>query len=82
MSEKISLDDRKNLSASGVKEVKSSDSREIRLALTDGTGVLIMGENLKINSFSKDSGELSLSGEILSFRYSRKKEQFFKRVFK
>lgn len=52
----------------GVEEVVSFTPQQIRLTLSDGK-VSITGEELKIISFSKSSGDFSAMGKIEGLRY-------------
>lgn len=62
---------RKKLEMSGVSDVVSYDEKEI-LAQIKGYGVTIEGEELKIERFNSDSGELVLSGSINGIFYFQK----------
>lgn len=73
------LQERKELDMSGVKEVKAFDEETVVLDTCKGT-LTIKGENLVINSFSAESGDLNLQGEIWAVVYSA--EQNARGVFR
>jgi sporulation protein YabP len=81
----IILEGRTALSASGVEDVDSFDENTV--SIFTGMGVLtIRGEQLHINRFSIESGELSLEGNIYSLSYSddmgKKAGGFLSKVFR
>ena len=63
------LEGRKNLTVSGVSDVDSFDYQAI-VAYTDLGELTIKGKNLHISKLSIDSGDLKVSGEIISLSYS------------
>ena len=78
------LEDRKVLKASGVKDVEGFDETKI-YAMLEGISFTIGGKNLKVISFSADSGNLIVEGEIDSVTYSNslsRKAGFFERIFR
>lgn len=80
----IVLEDRKHLTVSGVKDVDSFDEMNI-IALTSLGEMTVSGNNLRINRFSNDVGELAIDGEICSISYSENKQEqggFFSRIFR
>ena len=80
----IVLEDRKHLTVSGVKDVSSFDEINI-VALTALGEMTINGNNLKINRFSTDVGELVIDGDISSIIYSENTYEqggFFSRIFR
>lgn len=81
--QRLMLENRKNLSISGVSDVESfSDS--IVIADTCMGRLSIKGDGLKINKLNIEAGELSVEGKINSLEYSVKKEKrgFFESIFK
>ena len=78
----ISLDSRKSLSVTGVKEVGSFDEREIT-AHTDMGKLLIKGNNLNIKKLNLDTCDLEVTGEICGLDYlDGCSGGFLKRIFK
>ena len=67
---KLTLDDRKYLAVCGVADVLCFNDREVRLALCGGGKLFVLGENLKIEGFSKQTGEARVNGTVRSMRYS------------
>lgn len=84
---RMTLDNRKKCSLSGVVDVISFDLNKILLETE--LGVLeIKGSNLHVNSISVEKGEADIVGEVDSFSYSvakdyeKKNESFWNRMFK
>ncbi len=78
------LENRKNLSMSGVLDVSGFDDETVVLQTSMGE-ISVKGYELRINRFSVESGELSLDGKIHSLIYAEEKQQeggFFSRIFK
>ncbi len=82
MSEKIVIEERKELSITKVKEVESFCDKEIKLSLLDGVIATIKGEGLKIANFSKENGDFKLNGKIYEIKFADKKLSFLKRAIK
>ncbi len=80
----IILKDRANLSVTGVTDVDSFDDTAI-VAYTDMGELTIKGTELKINSLSTESGDLSVEGNISSLSYIDslpKNTSFFGKLFR
>ncbi len=80
--EKIIIDKRKHMEITETKEIDEYGEKEIKLTLLDGVRLSVLGSNLKIVSFSKESGNLVLNGDIFEVKYKQKSVSFLKRVFK
>lgn len=84
MPQNIVIENRKKLTASAVSEVDSFDEQNV-VAFTSFGELTIGGTGLHIGSFSKDSGELIVEGDISSISYSENTQQsggFFSRLFR
>jgi sporulation protein YabP len=68
------LSGRRSLSVSGVKEVSGFDDRQIEADTTAGE-LFVRGEELRILSFDRDSGDLELEGRIDGMAYAEKTEK-------
>ena len=80
----IVLEDRKVLKATGIKDVEGFDETKV-YAMLEGLAFTIGGKNLKVISFSAESGNLVVEGEIDSVVYSKslsRKAGFFERIFR
>ncbi len=81
----IIMENRKNLSVSGIEEVDSFDEASIVL-FTDMGVLTVKGDNLHINKLSVESGELNVEGDIVSINYSdedtKKNSGFLSKLFK
>ena len=80
----FSVEERKILKASGVLDVEGFDETKI-YAMLDETAFTIGGKNLKVISFSAETGDLRVEGEIDSVTYSpalSKKAGILARIFR
>lgn len=68
--QKLVLENRENLSVSGVKDVESFSETVVNLDTSMGRLVL-KGENLKINKLNVDTGDLSLIGKINAMEFTK-----------
>ena len=77
------LEARERLTASGVISVLGFDETQIEAETSAGL-LLVRGENLHIDSFDTDTGELILSGRVDGLVYTEKKPKqgFFARLLK
>ena len=78
------IEERKILKASGIADVEGFDETKI-YAMLEGISFTIGGKNLKVKSFSAESGNLVVEGEIDSVIYSKslsRKAGFFERIFR
>jgi len=64
----IILEEREQLSVSGVEEVESFDEATIVMYTSRGT-LVVRGEGLHIEKLSLDGGDLKVEGEIDSLTY-------------
>ncbi|MGN1061864.1 MAG: YabP/YqfC family sporulation protein, partial [Candidatus Scatosoma sp.] len=66
----VQIDNRKNITVTGVEAVKSFSPVKIELTLVSSKTLLIFsGSEFKITGFSKESGTFRASGVTVSFRY-------------
>lgn len=70
----ISILDRKKAEISGILEVGSFEDTAIELTCDFGT-LSIEGEGLKIDSFSAETGRITVSGTVNALFYWEKKQQ-------
>lgn len=78
---KIELDDRKRLLATGVLSVDGFSEQIINLTV-NGSKLKVTGENIKITSYNKNTGNLSADGNFFEIKYLSKKPPLAKRIFK
>ena len=76
----VMLEQRKNLSMSGVESVLSFSEVKIVLVLLGGERMNVIGSGLKITGFSKTSGTFTAEGEIVGISYGGK--SLAARIFK
>ncbi len=81
----IILENRKNLTVSAVKDVDSYDEKTI-IMFTELGMLVVKGNDLHINRFNTQSGELVLEGTIDSLTYSEQEKRtagsFMSKLFK
>lgn len=68
------LENRKNLSVSGVSDVDSFDEKQI-CAFTEMGLLTVKGKDLHINQFNTSSGELSVNGIVDELVYSAEEKR-------
>ena len=86
ISHKLILDNRKEASVTGVKDVISFDEKEILLQTADGK-LQIRGSGLHVKGLNLEKGEAALAGLVDSLVYlskdsPRKEEPLFTRLFR
>ena len=70
---KLTLNERKNLTMTGVTEVVSFE--ETAVVLKTGLGVLtVQGQDLKLKTLSLEGGQVAVDGEISSLIYEQPRE--------
>lgn len=78
------VENRQNLTATGVSNVDSFDDQTI-VAYTDLGQLVIKGSNLHMNKLNTETGELTVSGTILSMTYEESQPSggsIFSRIFR
>ncbi|MDD6160354.1 MAG: sporulation protein YabP [Oscillospiraceae bacterium] len=65
---RVTLEERRHLTVSGVEDVERFDENTIVLLTTQGS-MTVSGENLHIEKLSLDGGDLKVEGEIESLVY-------------
>jgi len=66
---KLSMANRKNLTLTGVKDVRSFDMSQVWLETVDGV-LLIKGKELKVGKLDIETGEVDVDGTVDSLTYS------------
>lgn len=83
--QKLTLENRENLSVSGVRDVESFSETAVSLDTALGR-LLIKGENLRINKLNVDTGDLNLLGKVNMLEYAkntkRQKGSMLENLFK
>ena len=70
---KLTLNERKNLTMTGVSEVVSFDENTIQLRT--GLGLLtVQGQELKLKTLSLDGGQVAVDGQIAALVYEQSRE--------
>ena len=80
----IILEDRKQMTLTGVRDVAAFDELKIRLDTVLGE-LTVKGSELHIDDFSVETGELNLKGTVDSLQYAESRQPeggFFSRLFK
>lgn len=80
---KILLNERKQLSVTGVKDVNVFTEESIILAL-ENCSLIIKGENLHVNKLSLEVGEVDVDGKVNSMQYIKENADrgFIRRLLK
>ena len=86
ISHKLTLDNRKEVLLTGVKDVVSFDEKEILLQTSEGR-LQIRGSQLHVKGLDLEKGEAVLAGHVDSLVYlskdsPRKEEPLFTRLFR
>ncbi len=68
----VQLEQKKNLTVSGVESVAAFSEVKIILALTGGGRMSVVGSGLKITAFSKTSGTFTAEGSVTGISYGGK----------
>ena len=77
---KLTLNQREDLSLTGVTEVVSFDDTSVVLKTHLGT-LNVLGDNLVLKTLSVEGGQVSVSGKISSLIYEEpRQEGFFRRL--
>ncbi len=79
---KLTLDERRKLTVSGVSEVVSFDESAVVLKTARGT-LLVRGENLHLKTLSLDGGQVAVDGTVTALIYEepRREGGFLSRLF-
>ncbi len=80
----ILIEDRENIKVSGVTDVESFDESEIILYTTNG-GIILSGNDFKINRLSVETGEVEIEGYLNELKYSDVEKSgsgFWSKIFK
>ena len=80
----IVMEDRKSLMITGVSDVDSFDDATI-VVYTDMGELTVRGADLHIGKLNVETGELSITGQIIALGYTDDREKgggFFSRLFK
>ena len=80
---RISMEDRKKLTVSGVADVESFDEKEIVMETDAGT-LLVRGEELSISKLSVDNGDVNVEGYVTELRYEENtpRQGLWERLFR
>lgn len=80
----ILIDEREKIKVSGVTDVDSFDENEIILYTSDG-GVVLSGEDFKINRLNVESGDVEIEGFVNEIKYTNLTQTsggFWSKIFK
>ena len=79
---RITLDQRRRLTVSGVEEVESFDESSLVMRTQDGS-LIIHGSDLHIEKLSLDGGDLLVQGEVDALTYEEEvPSSFLSRLFR
>lgn len=80
----IILEERERIKITAVSDVESFDENEIILYTSEG-GIVLIGEGLKINRLSVETGEIEIEGFINEIKYTNEAKSgggFWSKIFK
>ncbi len=77
----LSLENRKQISATGIEGVRDFSPSQFTLIYAGGK-ITVGGADMKITSFSKQTGAFSAAGSISSVRYSSSGEGLKRKLLK
>ncbi len=83
---KLSLNNRKNLVLTGIKDVEAFEGNQVILESVMGK-ITVIGTDLKVNRLNLDKGEVDVEGHVDSITYSdakahtEKSKSVLKRMF-
>ena len=78
---KLTLNERKHLTMTGVTEVVSFD--ETAVVLQTGLGLLrVQGQDLKLKTLSLEGGQVAVEGSISALVYEEPRQSFWGRLFR
>jgi len=80
----IVINERENIKVAGVTDVESFDENEITLYTSEG-GIILIGEDFKINRLSVETGEVEIEGFINEIKYTNSTQVnggFWSKIFK
>lgn len=80
----IKINDRKNITLTGIKKIRDFNDKEFSLETILGT-LLIKGSNLEIIKLDTTEGNISIKGKIDNLQYTdiaEKEESFLTKLFK
>ena len=78
----LTIENQKRLLAKGVLEVNGFSDKEIKISLINSVKIYIVGQNLKITNFQKQSGSFVAEGLILKVNYLQDGKNIFKKLVK
>ena len=80
----VVINQRENVKISGIVDVESFDESEIVLYTSEG-GIILIGEDFKINKLSVDTGEVEIEGYLNEIKYTNSIQScgnFWSKIFK
>ncbi|MBO4940695.1 MAG: sporulation protein YabP [Clostridia bacterium] len=81
----VTMEERRNMTVSGVEDVDSFDEDKIVAYTTEGV-MTIKGAEMRINRLNVEKGEMEIEGEIDSIEYAEghksEKGSFFGKIFR
>lgn len=79
--ESLCLENRKKISLTKVKSVDAFNDQMLKLTLTSDT-VTILGENIKITAYNKQTENFTAEGKFFQIKYGNKKTSLLKKLVK
>lgn len=77
----LTLENQKRIVLTSVSSVDAFSPENLKLTV-NGKKVVIVGNNIKITSFNKSSGDFKADGDFVKIFYEGKKVPVLKKIFK
>ena len=81
MNHRLTLNERRQLTMTGVTEVVSFDDTQVVLQTTLGT-LIVQGQELQLKTLSQDGGQVAVDGQISALAYEEPRVGGWRRFFR
>lgn len=78
---KLTLNERRQLTMTGVTEVVSFEDTQVVLQTTLGT-LIVQGQELQLKTLSLEGGQVAVDGQISAFVYEEPRQSGWRRFFR
>lgn len=78
---KLTLNERRQLTMTGVTEVVSFDETQVVLKTSLGT-LIVQGQELHLKTLSLDGGQVAVDGQIAAFAYEEPRQSGWRRFLR
>lgn len=78
---KLTLNERRQLTMTGVTEVVSFEDTQVVLQTSLGT-LIVQGQELQLKTLSLEGGQVAVDGQISAFVYEEPRQSGWRRLFR